>query len=749
LPRRTSSKRVRGRRAGYRPGHAGGAPEAAGIGALASLVVTLRYPILAGWIVVAVLAVRHLPSVQEGTAAEYEGLVATDSEAVRAERRAAGLFEVPLPPRAVVVQRDPAGLPLRAQRAAIARAVAVSRGEREELAPIALALPIANLGRVVPGAREQGTTVVTYLFFAPDESLADQTQLARRYASSIPAAEAPVGVTGTAPARHDQWTAISRSLRHVQLGTVALVLVVFGLAFRTPGAPLLVLASAALAYVVSTRVVAWTGEQLGTVAPREIEPLALALLLGLITDYAAFYLTGTRRLIAEGQGRVAATRATARRYGPIVAVAGLVVALGTATLMLARLGFFRAFAPGLALTVLVTLAVGMTFVPAALAVFGRLVFTPAALGPADPERAVPPRWRMWLVRLATFRPVAAVVVAAIAVGLVAAARPVLDLELGFGLVDAHEADAETRRAAAAAGQGFAPGIVSPTVVLLEGEGLAAQARPLARLGELIGQQPGVAAVLGPGKLPVDLPGGVFVSEDGAAARFVVVLEQEPLGSAAMETLATLRRAAPSLLREAGVDLSSFRLAGDTAVAEETVSQLERDFLRVGLAAVLVNLVLLVAFLRALVAPLYLVLASGLSLAASLGITTYVFQEHFGYGDLTYYVPFAVAVLSLSLGSDYNLFVTGRIWQEAALRPLREAICYAAPRSARALAIAGITLAGSFAVLAVIPLRPFREFAFAMALGVLLDTFVVRPFLVPALVSLVGRYGWWPRRRSGP
>ena len=107
------------------------------------------------------------------------------------------------------------------------------------------------------------------------------------------------------------------------------------------------------------------------------------------------------------------------------------------------------------------------------------------------------------------------------------------------------------------------------------------------------------------------------------------------------------------------------------------------------------------------------------------------------------------MLSLSLGSDYNLFVVGRIWQEAGRRSLREAVCYAAPRSARALAIAGFTLAGSFAVLAVIPLRPFREFAFAMALGVLLDTFVVRPFLVPALVALFGRRGWWPRRAPEP
>ena len=569
------------------------------------------------------------------------------------------------------------------------------------------------------------------------------------YRDLIPAEEAPVGVTGAVPARWEQWRAINDSIRWVELGTLTLVLVVFGLAFRAPGAPLLVLAAAGLSYVVSTRVVAWVGQQLDQVPPREIEPLALALLLGLVTDYAAFYLTGTRRLLARGEGRLEAARTTARAYAPIVATAGLIVALGTATMTLARLEFFRAFAPGLALTVLVTLAVGLTFVPAALAVFGRAIFLPSAGAGDDPDAQEPPRWRMWLVRLATRRAAALAIVVVLAAALIAASRPVLDMQLGFGLVDAHERGTEIHAASDAAGTGFAPGIVSPTALVLEGRGLDEQQAELARLADAIAERPGVAAVIGPADVPVDLPAAVFLSETGSGARLVVVLEDEPLNAEAIDTLTALREDAPALVEAAGLDARVIGLGGDTAIAEETVSQLTRDFRVVALAALLVNLLLLALFLRSIVAPLYLVFTSVLSLAASLGITTWVFQTHFGYTDLTYYVPFAVAVLSLSLGSDYNLFVVGRIWQEAARRPLREAVCHAAPRSARALAIAGFTLAGSFAVLAVIPLRPFREFAFAMALGVLLDTFVVRPFLVPALVALFGDRSWWPRRPPQP
>jgi RND superfamily putative drug exporter len=136
-----------------------------------------------------------------------------------------------------------------------------------------------------------------------------------------------------------------------------------------------------------------------------------------------------------------------------------------------------------------------------------------------------------------------------------------------------------------------------------------------------------------------------------------------------------------------------------------------------------------------------------ALAATLGIAALVFGRLGGDSDTTYYVPFAAAVLLLSLGSDYNVFVVGRIWQELRRRPLTEAVAHATPRASTAITIAGIALALSFALLALVPLAPFREFAFVMAVGVLLEAFVVRPVLVPALIVLFGRWSWWPA--AGP
>ena len=124
---------------------------------------------------------------------------------------------------------------------------------------------------------------------------------------------------------------------------------------------------------------------------------------------------------------------------------------------------------------------------------------------------------------------------------------------------------------------------------------------------------------------------------------------------------------PRLLGQAGLGGASVLVAGDTAIASETVDRIQHDMLWVALAAFLVNFVLLALFLRAIVAPILLIVASALGLAATFGLATFVFQGLLGWDELTYYVPLAVGVLLLSFGSDYNLFVVGRIWQESERR----------------------------------------------------------------------------------
>ena len=226
---------------------------------------------------------------------------------------------------------------------------------------------------------------------------------------------------------------------------------------------------------------------------------------------------------------------------------------------------------------------------------------------------------------------------------------------------------------------------------------------------------------------------------------MVILDAPPLDSEAIKVERDLNDRLPEALQAAGLENAEASMTGQTAIASDTVEAIVDSSALVGAVVLALNFLFLALFLRALIAPLYLLAASVLSVAATLGLTTYVFQDLLGHSDLTYYVPFAAGVLLVSLGSDYNVFVAGRIWQEAERRPLREAIAVAAPRASRAISVAGIALAASFAMLAIVPIDGFREFAFMMAVGVVLETFLVRPVLIPAFVTLFGDAGAWPGR----
>jgi RND superfamily putative drug exporter len=377
--------------------------------------------------------------------------------------------------------------------------------------------------------------------------------------------------------------------------------------------------------------------------------------------------------------------------------------------------------------VLVAIAVALTFVPAVMALLG-----PALFWPSIDRRPRAPRQRLW--QFITARPVAALLAAIVTGGLLVLGFGLTQTRLGFTLIRGLPPHSETKKAQGLAERGFARGVIGPTEVLVEARGLGSRPAALARLQREIASTRGVARVVGPGNQPSrSLP--VFVSRTGDAARYAVVIDQEALDAKAIDVLRRIQDRMPALLGNAGLASAHVSYAGDTALAQETVHAIRRDGVRVGLAVLLVNLILLALFLRAVWAPLYLLAASTLALAASLGATTWIMQRLLGHDDVTYYVPFAAGVLLLSLGSDYNVFVVGRIWQAAQKRPMREAIAGEAPRASATITTAGLTLAGSFGLLALVPIRPMRELALAMAIGILLDTFVVRSILVPALLAL--------------
>ena len=670
-------------------------------GVLARVLIALRWGVAVAWAGGAIWMAITLPSADRAGAGSLGALVPKDAPALTAERISARRFAFPLLSRTLVVVRNPHGLSARRQGELVLLAERLSFGHVEGFRAIAGALPLLNTLGAVPSSREHGTTALLYLYFRPTVSVQTRARIAERLVSQT-IGHRPgefQGVTGESPARVARTELIEGHLKWVELATILLVIAAIAIHFRALGAACVTIAAVAVAYVCSDRLVALLGKLLGISVPAEVQPLLVVLVFGVVTDYSVFVLSRFRALLASGRdARPAAIQAT-REIAPIVAVAGTTVAAGTAGLLAARLEFLRAFGPGLAIAVVIAMLVAATLVPALLAIGGWRVFWPRRPQPQDVRAGAlrpkpePTRRRARAVRLAVRHPVLALVASCALV--LGAASGLLHIALGNELVLGLPAGSQVHRAYDEAKAGFAAGALAPAVVVVTGPSVGDRRPALDRLQDLLARHDDVAQVLGLRQQPIAHRFGVTVSSDGDAARYALFLSSDPLGARAISAIRDLSGQLPSLLNRSGLGGSAALIAGDSALSADTVDDTLRDLARVTPAALVAIFLVIALYLRALIAPAYLVLTSVLSALASLGLTVYVIQMLLGSAQLTYYVVFTVAVLLVSLGSDYNVFLVGRIWQEGRRRPLRDAVEVAGGRAARPITVAGLVLALSF------------------------------------------------------
>jgi RND superfamily putative drug exporter len=704
---------------------------------LARLIVALRFLIVPAWIAGAIWVSFNLPSVFAADASELGSLLPPDSEAVQVEERSLEVFGTPVLSRTMVVAHDPQSFSTAKGSAA---AEFISSIDEQPMRRVHLrAVPLLD----APGLLESedlDTTLVVFLYVDPLLGESEEIEAVDRFAAGLQRVTAApdVAVTGAVPATRTETRIANDDLLWVELATVLLVVAILALYFRAVGIPLLGLGTVAIAYTVADHVLGWASERYSISIPREVDPVIIALLFGILTDYLVFFAADYRRHLQEGLSSCEAVREVTRELLPVILTAALMIAGATLTLLLSGVRFLAAFGPGMAVAVLVGAAVALTFVPAMLAIFGRLLLWPSSPDPetsgAHPgERG--PRGRM--VGFAAHHPV--IVAIACLLVLLAAASGLRELEIGNPLVRGLPDSTSARQGYELAREGVGPGVTGPTMLVLEEPGIGERWRQLASLQAALKDEEGVAGVVGPAMEPLsDRLDGVMTARNGDAARYVLVLAADPDGAEATRILDGLEADMPSLLEGSDLASAEVGMTGDTTIAAELNADTWSAFLRVAPAALLVLLVLLWVLLRSRTAPLYLVGVSVLVVAASLGLTVYLFQGLLGYGELAFFVPIATAILLLALGADYNVFLVSRIWNEAERQDLRPAIRTAGSRAARAIMVAGMILALSFAAVALIPIAAFRELAFAMCIGLLIDTLLARTLLIPSLVSLFGR-----------
>jgi RND superfamily putative drug exporter len=235
----------------------------------------------------------------------------------------------------------------------------------------------------------------------------------------------------------------------------------------------------------------------------------------------------------------------------------------------------------------------------------------------------------------------------------------------------------------------------------------------------------------------------YFSTDKTTAKINIVLSDDPYSQAALDTVARIRKSVIAALTGTTLAASTSYLGGQSAVQADIMSINDSDFIKVVGLAILGILVVIIILLRSLLAPLYMVATVLLNYGTTLGLTTWIFIDLAKQGSLIYMIPLFIFVILVALGADYNIFLVSRIREEAHQRPMKEAVSHAVANTGGVITACGIILAGTFATLVTSPLQVVLQIGVAIAAGVIIDTFLVRALLVPALATLAGRWSWWP------
>jgi putative drug exporter of the RND superfamily len=555
-------------------------------------VLFLRLLIVPALVFAAVVSWRELPGVSSLPDAGVRALLPSDTPAAQSEAEADRLFGSSLLPRIAVVQRNPHGLSLDDQRRIVRLALRLDRDELHAFPRGSRALPYLNTLRLVPGARERSTAAITYLGFPASVTPVDQRNYAYQYARAVSQSGATAFATGFIPGTLAQSDLITHNLLWVELAAVLFVAVVIGGYLRSLLAPLVTLAAAGIAYLISIGVVAWLAQTQGLELQNQVEPIVVVLLLGVVTDYSVFFLSGMRGRIRRGEAPADAARDATAEVLPIIVTAALLVAAGLATLRLASIGFVQTLGPAMAVVVLVSLGVLITFVPACMRMLCRRLFWPG-LGE---QPAVDPLFtragaavRRGVARGTSVRLVAFPVIVVVVVALALAASGIGFTRLALTPIRGLQQPSPPTIAATAAERAFTGGILAPTEIVLRRPGIGGSMQGLRRFVRSLGAQREVGAVFGPGLAPIPHRfEPVFTSRDGSAVRYFVAFRHHPYSSAGISDLSRLERAMPALLANAGLRGVRVLYAGDTALAKETTHRVYHDLLWVGLAAAAVN-----------------------------------------------------------------------------------------------------------------------------------------------------------------
>ncbi|MFE5759285.1 MMPL family transporter [Streptomyces massasporeus] len=505
------------------------------------------------------------------------------------------------------------------------------------------------------------------------------------------------------------------------LSAMAVVIVMLLITYRSLTLLLVPLIAVVCALFTSQALIYLLAEHAGLTVNGQSAGILTVLVFGAGTDYALLLVARYREELRRHEDRHEAMALALHRAGPAVLASGATVVLSMLVLLAAEMNSTSGLGPVAAIGVAVALVAMMSLFPALLVIFGRWIFWPVVphYGSPDPtERGV---WARTGRRIAR-RPRMIWAVTALALAVCSLGLIQLRAE-GIGNADAFTGKPDSITGQEVSARYFPAGSGDPLVIVSN------QAQAV-QVGRAVAGTPGVVPQ------SLGLPPGTKPAFEGKVL-FEATMTAPADSEAAKQTVERVRDAVHA------VPDADAKVGGGTAALLDMDEATTHDNVLIIPLVLVVVLMILCGLLRALIAPLLLIGTVILSFAAALGISALAFRYIFDYAGEATDFPLFVFVFLVALGIDYNIFLTTRIREEATHQGTRPGVVTGLAATGAVITSAGLVLAGTFAALGTLPMVAFAEIGFTVALGVLIDTFIVRSVLVTSLFLDVGPKVWWP------
>ncbi|WP_436702205.1 MMPL family transporter [Nocardioides sp. BYT-33-1] len=695
--------------------------------ALGRFVTRFRWYVIGAWVLLAVIVGATAPALE--STQDNSEFLPDHYESIQALKLQEDKFSDAFSPGAIlVIEREDGGALTSDDQTAVADLT-------QELAPTLgtktfQQMVIAQNEVGEPNLSEDGTVMFAIIPLADGatgfdpQAFDDAEQLRDDIDELTEGSDLEVRATGAVPQGLDSQESSESTLLIVGVATVVLIVGLLALIFRSVLICLLPIVVVGLVSSIATGAIAWANDIFGLKADASVQQILIVVLYGVGTDYILFFLFRHRERMRQGAPVKDSVVHSLDRAGEAIASAGGAVIVAFMALILSSLSIFRAIGPALAIAVFVTLLAALTLVPAVVSLLGKALFWPSKSWQKEPKHGT-------FIKLGNTvgrRPGLTALVSGGAMTILAIFA--LSFSPSFDFNSSLPEGVESTEAMETFQEHFSAGAAEPVPVLVDAEGAEVTPAQLESFKSALGEAKGVDQVTGP-----------VPSSDGSAYQYYLTLHDDPVSDAAQDNVdGPIRDAAHAAAPEG----TEAYVGGTPGIFADMSAAMARDYKVVFPVAAAVILLILALLLRSLVAPWFLMAAVGLGFAATLGITVIAFQHIGGESGLIFMLPIYIYLFVTALGTDYNILMIARLREEAREgRDPHGAAAQAVTHAGPTIAAAGVILAGTFASLMLGGNTLIVSMGFALAVGILIVSFVMSMFFTPALTSLLGHAAWWP------